>query len=351
MVRISSGAAASGADEAGQQIAKKRIDAAYTRLRSGESFDIVARDVSDDVTSKANGGQLPAFETGRQVPAFEDAAFALAKPGDISEPVKTDYGWHIIKLLERTPQPSYATLAPNLRQRVTTDTRAEVLRQLAIQRLRSEYAVQENKALVDQALAKADSSLLQGRWQYVEPAGTGLQNQPIVTIGNQPYSANQFFAYVRQRQQPRRNPALSASDPVRLATGSSAVVAMRRLFDRFVGDQLLALEEVNLEKKSPEFRGLLAEIRDGVLLSQQMEENVWERSMADSTGQQRLFEQNRANYQLPQRVAATVIVSPSDAILKQVQATLEGKTPYQLKRAAPDLRYAQKSNPVDAREP
>ena len=340
LVRTSPGAAAPAAAAAGQQVAKSRIDTAAARLRNGESFDAVVRSVSDDVTSKTNGGQLPAFETGKQVPAFEEAAFALANPGDVSEPVKTNYGWHIIKLLERTPLPPYADLAPNLRQRVTTDTRAEVLRQSAIQRLRTEYAVQENKPVVEQAIAKADSSLLRGQWQYSEPLSAGLQQPTIVTIAGQPYSVNQFFAFVRQRQQPRRNPALSAATPNPTLPGSSPPVTMRRLLDRFIGDQLLATEETNLEKKSPEFRALLAEIRDGILLSQQMESNVWERSMADSTGQRRLFDQNQAKYQFPQRVAATVVVAPTDAVLKQVQAVLTGKQPYPLKRAAPDLRFA-----------
>ncbi|MBC7569789.1 MAG: peptidylprolyl isomerase [Spirosoma sp.] len=346
LIRMSPGAGAPGADApgtnaAGQQVAKERIDAAYARLLRGELFETVARQVSDDVTSKTNGGQLPAFETGKQVPAFEEAAFALVNPGDISKPVKTNYGWHIIKLLERTPLSSYAELAPNLRQRVTTDTRAEVLRQSALQRLRSVYAVRENKAVVEQAIARADSSLLRGQWQYTEPLSAGLPNQPIITIASQPYSINQFFGYVRQRQQPRRNPAQPTAKPNQAIPGSSPAVAMRRLLDRFIGDQLLATEENDLEKKSPEFRALLAEIHDGILLSQQMEENVWERSMADSTGQRQLFEQNRTLYQFPQRVAATVIVAPTDALLKQVQTVLTGKTPYQLKRAAPDLRYAQ----------
>jgi len=336
LVRMSS-----GADATGQVLAKNRIDAAYVRLQNGQSFETVAREVSDDVTSKANGGALPAFETGKQVPAFEEAAFALTSPGDVSAPVKTNYGWHIIKLLTRTGLPPYADLAPNLRQRVTTDSRAEVLRQSAIQRLKTEYAVQENKPVVEQALAKADSSLLQGRWQYAEPLETGLQNLSIVTIASQSYSVNQFFGYVRQRQQPRRNPALPAAAPSPSVAGSSPTVAMRQLLDRFIGDQLLTTEENNLEKKSPEFRALLAEIRDGILLSQQMEENVWERSMADSTGQRRLFEQNRNKYQLPQRVAATVIMAPTDAVLQQVQTILAGRQPYQLKRAAPDLRFAQ----------
>ncbi|AQG79023.1 peptidylprolyl isomerase [Spirosoma montaniterrae] len=329
-----------GADVPGQRVAEERINTAYARLQKGDRFEDVCREMSDDVTSRQNGGQLPPFETGRQVPAFEEAAFSLVNPGDVSKPVRTNYGWHVIKLLERQGVPAYADLAPSLRQRVTTDTRADVLRQSAVQRLRQEYPVREDKAVLTAALAKADSSLLRGRWRFSEPLDETLQNKTLVTIGGKDHTVNQFFDYVRQRQQPPRNPALAATatDPTPAAAGSPPV-AMRRLFDRFIGDQLIATEEANLEKKSPEFRSLLAEIRDGVLLSQMMEKNVWERSMADTTSQRQYFEQNRAKYTLPERAVATILVAKHDTLIRQATERLSGKAPYQLRRSAPDLTF------------
>ncbi|QJW89659.1 peptidylprolyl isomerase [Spirosoma taeanense] len=324
------------ADAAGQQAAQDRIEAAYARLQRGDSFELVAREVSDDVTSRSNGGLLPMFETGRQVPAFEEAAFALTNPGDYSKPVRTNYGWHIIRLVERRKLEPYTDLAPSLRQRVTTDTRADVLRQATIQRLSKEYAVREEKAVVESAQAKADSSLLRGQWRYTEPLDPSLQGKAILTLAGVPYTVNQFFAYVQQRQQPNRIDNRQLSTP---AVSGSPAVAMRRMFDRFVGDQLIATEEANLDKKSPEFRSLLSEIRDGVLLSQVMEQNVWERSMSDSTGQRQYFEQNKDKYRFPERAVATVIVAPTNELLKQAQEMLSGKRPYQLRRSAAALTY------------
>ncbi|WP_461080744.1 peptidylprolyl isomerase [Spirosoma flavus] len=346
LVRISP-----SADEAGQKAAQERIDAAYARLQAGESFDVVCRDVSDDATSKTNGGALPIFEPGRWVPAFEDAAFALAKPGDYSKPVKTNYGWHIIKLIERKGLEPYATMAPSLRQRVTTDSRADVVRQATIQRLWTAYTVQEMAPVLEQALTKADSTLLRGQWRYTEPLDPTLQNKTILTIANQPYTVNQFFAYVRQRQQPQRNPVMAANASAGEITATgSPMIAMRRLFDRFVGDQLMAVEEQNLDKKSPEFRALLNEIRDGVLLSQVMEQNVWERSMVDSTGQRQYFEQNKAKYTYPERAVATILVASTDSLLRQSTTTLSGKPPYQLRRSAATLPFEKGQTILTARQ-
>ena len=336
LVRMSS-----SADDAGQKAAKDRIDAAYARLQKGEPFETVCRDVSDDATSKNTGGMLPAFETGRQVAPFEEAAFALTKPGDISKPVRTNYGWYIIKLIDRRGIGSFADLSPALRQRVTTDTRADLLRQSTVQRLKKDYAVRENKAVVESAIQKADSTLLRGRWRYSEPLDPALHNKVMLTIADQPYTINEFFDYALQRQQPPRNPAMTTGavgSPGTPVAGSPAV-AMRKLVDRFIGDRLIATEENNLEKKSPEFRALISEIHDGVLLSQMMEEQVWERSMADSTGQRQYFEQNKAKYQFPERALATIVVAQNDALLKQATDILSGKPPYQLRRSGPALTY------------
>ena len=112
------------------------------------------------------------------------------------------------------------------------------------------------------------------------------------------------------------------------------------------------MEEKNLDKKSPEFRALLSEIRDGVLLSQLMEENVWARSMADSTGQRQYFEQHKDKYRFPERALATIIVAQTEGQLKQTTDVLSGKPPYQLRRAGPVLTYDRNQTTVvpDQRE-
>ena len=88
---------------------KKRSDADALKLakdvlekaRQGEPFEKLAVEYSDDPTAKSNKGDLGFFEPGRMVKPFSDAAFALKKAGELSEPVKTDFGYHIIRLIER----------------------------------------------------------------------------------------------------------------------------------------------------------------------------------------------------------------------------------------------------------
>ncbi len=319
------------AEPVGVVAAKAKIDEAYAKLLTGEAFETLAKTYSDDAQSRNAGGKLPAFSTGQMVPSLETAAFALTTPGTYSPPVKTNYGWHILKLIDRKPLESFAELAPALRQKVVTDTRADVLRQATLARLRAEYTVQENAPAKQRALATADSTLTLGRWRIpAAPADSAL----LLTVGAKnaapmPVLLEKFYRYVQQKQLPRPEKGL---DPKRV---------MEKIYTRFVGDQLLLAEETGLERKYPEFRTLLAEVRDGVLLSQLMEEQVWEKSLVDSVGQRQFYEQNKARYTYPQRAVATILETTDDKLLAEAKARL-ATSPYLLKRSAPTLTFEPK---------
>jgi|GEM_PF-396894 peptidyl-prolyl cis-trans isomerase C len=96
------------------------------QLVQGADFATLARQHSKDKANAERGGDLGLFARGRMVPAFEDAAFALNKPGELSAPVKTDFGWHLIELLERQParQRSVDEVLPELRAKVRQQAEA-----------------------------------------------------------------------------------------------------------------------------------------------------------------------------------------------------------------------------------
>ncbi len=320
------------ADDAGKAVAKNRIDEVYAKLQRGESFETMARQYSDDTQSKNTGGLLPSFGIGQNEVSFEEAAFGLTTLGSYSKPFLTKYGWHIVQLIERQPLSAYPELATSLRQRVVTDSRADVLRQATLRRLRPTYTIQENTEVRRAALAKADTNLLRGTWveRYApttSPAAVAdaFVSKTLFSINQKPVTAAQFLAYVRQKQQPRQ-------------AGSDPTVTMQHLYDRFLGDQLLATEEACLEVKYPDFKVLMAEIRDGVLLSQEMETNVWERAVADSVGQRSWYDTHKTRYTYPDRAAALIITAPDDATLKQAKEMLATR-PYPLRRSSPELRF------------
>jgi peptidyl-prolyl cis-trans isomerase C len=95
---------AENATEADKQKAREKADALLARIKAGEDFAKLARENSEDPGSKANGGELPPMGRGETVPPFEQAAFALQKPNDVSPVVQSQFGFHIIQLIERLPE-------------------------------------------------------------------------------------------------------------------------------------------------------------------------------------------------------------------------------------------------------
>lgn len=80
---------------------KTKIDELYAKVKAGEKFEDVARQFSDDKQSAEKGGQLQWFGSSRMPIEFEKAAFALKANGDYSEPFTTNYGWHIVKRVDK----------------------------------------------------------------------------------------------------------------------------------------------------------------------------------------------------------------------------------------------------------
>jgi peptidyl-prolyl cis-trans isomerase SurA len=104
---------------------KTKIDEIYTKLKAGEKFEDLARQFSDDKPSAEKGGQLQWFGSSRMPIEFEKAAFALTNNGDYSEPFTTNYGWHIVKRIDKKGLASFADMKGDLKQRIGKDSRTK----------------------------------------------------------------------------------------------------------------------------------------------------------------------------------------------------------------------------------
>ncbi|GGG30518.1 peptidylprolyl isomerase [Hymenobacter glacieicola] len=317
-----------GMPAADSATARKKVDELYNRLaRRGENWEKLVGQFSEDAGSAANGGELPPFGTGRMIPSFEEVAFKLQKPGDISQPVQTPYGWHIIKLIEKQPVPSFEAMEPTLKSKVAKDSRSELNRTAFLKRVRTENNFTENQAGKDYAFAKADTALVAGRFQYTAPAPTPAKGkktvgdaQTLFTIGGKPYLVSDFLTYAQQNQKPR--------------AGADARFAMQQLYDQYVDQSLTEYEKANLETKYEDYRMLVKEYRDGILLFQLMDEKVWSKAIEDTVGLQKFFTENQAKYQWEPRVQATVISAASPELLAKAQQ-YQKTGRYQLKNALP----------------
>jgi len=301
--------------------AHKKIDELYARLRKGENWNKLVAQFSEDAGSAPNGGELPAFGTGRMIPSFEEVAFKLQKPGDISAPVATPYGWHIIKLVERQPLAPFAAMEPTLKSKVGKDSRSELNRAAFLKRIRQEDQFVEIPAAKALAFSQADTALVKGHYKF-NPAATtasgakaskrttkaGGDKLPLFTIKSQPYTVASFLTYVQQNQRPR-----PTAEPA---------FAMQQLYDQYVDQSLTDFERASLPTKYEDYRMLVQEYRDGILLFQLMDEKVWTKAIEDTAGLRKFFLANQANYQFGQRARGMVISAATPRLLARAQREL-----------------------------
>jgi len=118
-------------DEKASKAAEDKIKAIIVRLKNGEDFAKVSEEVTEDPSGKANGGDLGYFTKEQMVPEFSDVAFKLDK-GQISDPVKTQFGWHVLKVEDKRvkPQPTFDEVKPQIVQYVTRKAQADLVTSL-----------------------------------------------------------------------------------------------------------------------------------------------------------------------------------------------------------------------------
>lgn len=307
------------APESENQKAKTTIDSLYSAIKKGETFEDVCRRYSDDPKYKNFGGYLPAFAIGsREEVAFEQAAFALQE-GEISKPVRTTAGWHIIKLSKKIPLESFEETAIKLKDKIVTDSRGDVVRENTTNKLKKQMKFVEDEEVAKKAFAAADTNILIKKWNYA--INDELVSKTIFSIGQKSYPAKTFFDYAVDRQTFERIPA-----------GYTPTMVMRSFYKKFVENTVKSYAEANLEELNPEFKVLMNEYSTSLLKMELLNDLVYEKSTSDTTGQRLFYEKNKEKYQMPERILATVIASKDAKTVFQVKEVLEKGKPYNLKR-------------------
>ena len=293
------------------EAAKKKIDEIYTKLVGGEKFEDLAANFSDDPGSSEKGGKLPEFGSGtttRMVPEFEDAAFLLNKDGDFSKPIQTDFGYHIIKRLELSPLASFETMKKELQSKVNRDDRSKKTQTALINKLKIEYNYSDNsKKGLKWFVKHIDSNYFKGKWT----ASKLKKNNVLFTLKGQNFTQKQFADYIISNY---RVPKTDAKDLI------------NKQYNAWVSSEILKYEDTQLETKYPEFKALMQEYHDGVLLYEIMTDKVWNKANKDTIGLKNFYENHKANYQWKDRIDAMVYECLDKNIANQVIKMLKNDT-------------------------
>ncbi len=310
-----------GTDSA--QVANKIFEI-YDQLVSGEDWNTLCKLYSEDTRTRDNGGSLPFLANGQIDPQFADVAFSIKEIGQISDPFLTRYGWHILKLEERQEIGDFESAKEELEPKVRRDSRSALNEQTMLHQLKEKLNYKPDQTSLDYAFSRADSSLLNGAWRFNEKQVS--LNDTLFTIVGTYFSINDFFKYAMKNQRVRRN--------------LTPVSYMQALYEDFLYQCLLEAEMNNLEENNDEFRNLVNEYYEGILLFEIMEDMVWTKASQDSLGLQQFFEENRDQFVWNERVSATIYSASGQPIIEDImngfadegemilkKITLEGGSP------------------------
>jgi len=276
----------------------------YDQLKKGRSWDELCQTYSEDMNTKNTGGRLRPFGVGAlaAVPEFEATAFALQSPGDISDPFQSTIGWHIVRLEKKIPIPSYAEMEASLKKRVARDERVTLADKAAANDRRKELGFAENHENKMKIQALADSSWLTRKWKL---AGSPVGGLPLFVVGNRTWPAQDFFDWAMAHPQATKN--LSPAGYFDL------------LYNGFVDEKVDLAEEDKIIRENPDFRYLLTEYREGILLFEIMEKEVWNKASEDTVGQRKYYEAHRGRYQVGNRVEARIFSTTDRAFLESIK--------------------------------
>ncbi|HKL02876.1 MAG TPA: peptidylprolyl isomerase [Cryomorphaceae bacterium] len=297
---------------------EQRANEVYEKLQEGESFEELAKKYSDDRSSASKGGELPPFGTGRMVPEFEEAAYGIQNPGEVVGPIKSMYGWHIIKLIDRVPLKSFDEMKKELEAKIKRDSRSNLSKESFISARKEEYNFSENPKNLDPFYTAIDSTYFEGSWKPGEKLKS--LDKVLFTLDGEKYSQADYLEYLTERMRGKRKQV----EPRTFVSSSYA---------DFVDKTIMEYEDDRLEEKYPEFRALMNEYRDGILLFDLTDKKVWSKAVEDSAGLATYYEAHKSDFMWEERAAYEIYTvdneETGEKVIKQLK---KGKTQDQIRK-------------------
>jgi len=301
-------------DTMSEDRAKRKISDIYEQLlKEDNSWEDIVASFSEDPGTRQSGGLLPWFGVGSIVPEFEQAAFGLQEIGEVSTPVKTPFGYHIIRLEEVKPIAPYEELEQILKSRILRDSRSTLIRSQVMAMQMAKYDAQENDSTFSllaepfQQGNETSPETLKDKWEQ-----KGILNDWIVRIGADTLRVVDFFQYIQEE-----TASVKANKKHDFETWKSG----------FLETQLKEAEERDLLANNKDYRLLVQEFREGILLFNLMNDLVWQKAIIDSVGQKTYYEEYLDRYYWQERVPSLIlkITQPQEEEIAKLREYLKHK--------------------------
>ncbi|MCH4828894.1 MULTISPECIES: peptidylprolyl isomerase [Flavobacterium] len=289
---------------------KNSIYDIYSKLKQGENFATLANQYSEDKSSAPKGGTLPRFSSGQlSSDIFEDKAFELKKIGDYSEPFESQFGWHIVKLIDKHPIKKLQEMERELDTKIRKDDRSKIIVSALTSKLRQKYSVKRNEKMFLEIKNIITDSYYNPEWQMPENKKQ-LFDKELVKIADKSIEGTLFINELNSQQKIK-----------------TKIKPIEKLIDQaysnFIDNQLNIYYNENLEKEFPEFANIVEEYRDGLLLFDLMEKEIWNKAKQDTIGLKKYFQENKLKYQWKNRAEVITVSSTNEEFVKKAQKLLK----------------------------
>lgn len=308
---------------------EKQIFKIYENLKNGDDFEDLAKHFSEDKNTAENGGRLPAFEVGEiNSKIFEEKAFELKNDGDYTSPFQSEFGWHIIKKIDHTPVETYSELKESLRRKIKTSNRAKLLNERIKENIMQHYDVVVNRDAITYFSELVDDRIYKSKWT-LDKNPEGL-SKPILSIEDTAYSYRDFGVYIEKQQA-----GFTGKRPFK--------EIIEELFNRYIYTKLVEYHKSNLTKIDRKFELKINEYKNGLLIFELMERELWNKAKKDTTGLELFYTANSKKYVAPQKISGKAFTfekkkhakkflrlvnrrgKPEDIALNQLQGSLQKK--------------------------
>ena len=287
---------------------EERINELYAMIMQGEPFEKIAKQFSEDKNTGVKGGQLKTFGPGDlKAPKFENAAYSIKNEGEIIAPIQSAFGWHIIRLNEKFSIPSFEEQKDDIEKKVKGGARALVVTQAINNKIIKKYGFKEGESYISYFNNFVNDSILSRKWTYSSIPLT--ENQILFTIGDHDVTYTDYAEYLRDNQKTIK----------KYINKESLLIDM---YVKFKNETLKNYFKERLEVENTEYATIINDYRNGLLVYDVMNKNIWQIAKTDSTGLKDYYETKKNNYKWEKRLDVDIYSSSDEITTKQVQTLL-----------------------------
>lgn len=313
------------------QTPESRIQEIYKKIESGEDFQDLAKQFSQDENTSSNGGLMPAFELGEiNSPTFEEEAFSLNEDGQVSKPFKTRFGWHIIKRIGTEGLSSFDEQKDLLKQKIKTSERSKMLNDRIQEKLIQYHPVVVNAEAISYLVSNIDDELLNSQWKLEETEN--IPEKAYLQIEETEYSWLDLATYVEKQQRAARN-------------RSSKKAIIEELAGNFVYGNLVEYHKKHLPELDAEFASSINEYKNGLLLYEVMEREIWNPAKKDSVALQKFYAKNASKYKTEEAIEVEIASFSKKKDAKKFLKKVKSETDFSTKaNASTEAIFQEKEN-------